>query len=291
MMSSDIYKLTSVSIQCSPSGSYSFDEIALLAPHEAIRRETIRAEWAIQCLDIESNPWKARNFAVWVREFYAECIKDHHDNEEKIMFPFYRKLMIMSDIPQNQLLDHEKLTLLLSRILFLADDMESAVNIGELTVILIAKKEMLQTVFAEYKEILFAHLADEETFWPQVILKNGKDQFEKMHQQIVIAGGIPPSHAARMIGCSVINALGVSIDDIPAESIGDIAPWCNEKLGKEFYANIPWIARAFFFPCWNRKYQRYKTMIQHCQLFERPLDCEDLFEKGTLDCERKCVLS
>lgn len=289
-MSGDKFKLTSASIRESSTGDFSFEDIALLAPHEAIRRETIRAMSAIECLDIDRNPWKARSFAIWFRDFYIQCIKDHHDNEENIMFPFYRKLMA-SNIPQNQIDDHEKLTTLLSSILDLAIDAEASVTNGETQDILVAKKETLKTIFTAYKEALFAHLAEEETFWPPVILKFGKIQFEKMHGLIIAAGGIPPSHAAQMISCSVMNALGININGVPAQTIGDIAPWCNEKLAKEFYNDIPWIARAFFFPCWNRKYFMYKNMILSCQLFERPLDCEDPLDTGSFECKQSCLLS
>jgi hypothetical protein len=62
MQATDIIplELTSSVIPPDPEGRYPFHVIGFLIPHEMLRREIRRAEYALQALDSIRLPWKVR---------------------------------------------------------------------------------------------------------------------------------------------------------------------------------------------------------------------------------------
>ncbi len=97
-MSTDKFRLTSTAIKPSEIGEYSFADATLLIPHEALRREFIRGTNALKTFDLVAHPWKIHCFYEWYAKFFLPSVKEHHDIEEKIFFPFYLKLGMLPSV-------------------------------------------------------------------------------------------------------------------------------------------------------------------------------------------------
>jgi hypothetical protein len=90
--------LLSKSVQPRDDGEYSFDQKALLVPHETLRREMMYGLKALKYLDLPNAPWKAHCFNEWLSKFLAPAVHGHHDLEGNIFisiilvlnFLFYR---------------------------------------------------------------------------------------------------------------------------------------------------------------------------------------------------------
>lgn len=64
--------------------SYPWHEKMILVPHEAIRRELLRAERAINVMDAVNNPWHAIIFEAWLSDFFFPAVHEHHYIEENV---------------------------------------------------------------------------------------------------------------------------------------------------------------------------------------------------------------
>ncbi len=62
---------------------------------------------------------------------------------------------------------------------------------------------------------------------------------------------------------SIFNAMGIVLDkNYPLQP--DEAPWCNAATGKQVMDYFPIMTKNVQMPKWNKRYQRYKTMIVSC---------------------------
>lgn len=73
--------LTSTVIE--PKESYPWHEKMMLIPHEAIRRELLRAEKALNLMDAVNYPWHATQFNTWLSEYFFPALHEHHYVEDK----------------------------------------------------------------------------------------------------------------------------------------------------------------------------------------------------------------
>ena len=98
--------LTSKVVQESPDKNYSWHEACLLVPHEAIRREFMRAQGALNNMNVIKHPWQILYFNKWVKEYFHPAIHEHHMAEEEILYATYTEVSNDSPSPDNQVADH-----------------------------------------------------------------------------------------------------------------------------------------------------------------------------------------
>ena len=98
--------LTSKVVQESPDKNYSWHEACLLVPHEAIRREFMRAQGALNNMNVIKHPWQILYFNKWVKEYFHPAIHEHHMAEEEILYATYTEVANDSPSPDNQVADH-----------------------------------------------------------------------------------------------------------------------------------------------------------------------------------------
>mmetsp|Transcript_29059 Transcript_29059/g.61849 ORF Transcript_29059/g.61849 Transcript_29059/m.61849 type:complete len:290 (-) Transcript_29059:99-968(-) len=68
-------------------------DVSLLIPHEAIRRQMSKMVQSIDAMPdspMENESWKVTLFAEWYIEYFFFSIKEHHDSEEEIYFPWIK---------------------------------------------------------------------------------------------------------------------------------------------------------------------------------------------------------
>lgn len=90
-------------------------DISLLIPHEAIRREVTKACASADQLVANSaegklQAWQAALFCEWVMDWLLPAIRDHHDNEEDVYFPWIETRSPLCENREALASDHESLT-------------------------------------------------------------------------------------------------------------------------------------------------------------------------------------
>ena len=84
--------LISETIPQTSDGNYEWYQNELLMSHETIRREFLRAEHALNSLDVQRHPWQITCFYVWFSEFFSRIIDIQHEAEDEILAPHYKLL-------------------------------------------------------------------------------------------------------------------------------------------------------------------------------------------------------
>lgn len=84
--------LISEAIPQTSDGNYEWYQNEWLMIHETIRREILRAEHALNNLDVQKHPWQITCFYVWFSEFFSRIVDIHHETEDEILGPHYKLL-------------------------------------------------------------------------------------------------------------------------------------------------------------------------------------------------------
>ena len=132
-------------------------------------------------------------------------------------------------------------------------------------------QQQLKTTFTEFDRLMCAHLAEEEVFWPPVLIKYGEKFLDKVAQDVVASGvnakGVD-GEAFKMLFCSAMEALGAppKASEQVQKQYGPFAmqtePWCGKKNSDSVYYGIPFFVRWFLRPTWDKRYQTLKATIE-----------------------------
>jgi hemerythrin superfamily protein len=253
-------QLTSTAIPSSDNGYYPYEQISFLFPHEPLRRELNRGKKALDQLSISDNTWKLRYFRKWLNEFLVPLIRDHHEAEDKYLFPAYGKLGVI--LPNNIEKAHDKLEIHLMELERLANSLNewyfNEKNLEKADETL----KSLKSLYNEFYSSLTQHLHEEEIFWPPIVKEKGEENFSSINTAMHKA--TKQQKTAKLFICSVLDSMGYEFDmENPTHSMKyEDSRWCNEDLLNEKIVNkIPYFVRSWFFPKMNRQYQYYKKMI------------------------------
>mmetsp|Transcript_15202 Transcript_15202/g.16487 ORF Transcript_15202/g.16487 Transcript_15202/m.16487 type:complete len:285 (+) Transcript_15202:100-954(+) len=251
-------QLLSRAVPANPTGNYSFHEKSLLIPHETLRREMIYGQKALEHYDPTSHPWKALCFHTWLMEFLFPAIHGHHELEENVFFDYYKKLGVT--FPDKQTDDHKTLMASLRQITDVSRRILDLVSLGgNNTDQVKTAVEELRSIFNTFVTHMDAHLNEEEAFWPAVVEKHGEKTFKKLEDKIVSYGRKHEGKAFENLAAAVLYAAGIEISNI--EHYPEDTYWGGPEARAELFAAFPYPVRAFLLPGWNKRYQRYKTMI------------------------------
>ncbi len=78
-MPAEDFTFLSTAIPQNEDGEYSYSLQSFLIPHEALRREFLRAERAIEGLqNVAKYPWKADYYRSWLIDFLGPSIHEHN---------------------------------------------------------------------------------------------------------------------------------------------------------------------------------------------------------------------
>jgi len=268
----DTFLLTSTSIKASPTGDYNTYETTFLFPHEVLRREFMRASKAVESFDLVKCPWKIHCFNKWYTDFFLPAVHEHHDIEEKIFFPFYSKLGCPT--PNLQCEDHK---MIISHLEDIRDRSAALLNL----VIANANHESdakIHELVAEFKttvhnltEKTLVHLAEEERFWTPVCEQYGEAKRKEVEQMIVKEGINHGGQAFQNFGCAIADSMKITICADPYEaslkSAGvntHIDGWANKRIQTEFMSALPYPVRKLLMPGWNKRYLKFRAMINSC---------------------------
>lgn len=162
--------LTSTTVQPSPDGTYTYDLLGFLIPHETIRREAARGEEALRSFDCQSSPWKAAFFHEWIIDFFVPLLRTHHTIEDSITLPYYLSLNVLA--PERQTEDHVELTNRENKLKSACAALVKACQTADME--LVKEKESLVKVrYHELVDKMLEHFAEEEEFWPHLLRQCG----------------------------------------------------------------------------------------------------------------------
>lgn len=254
-------ELTSTAIPASANGYYTFEQISFLFPHEPIRRELRRGKIAVENIKFGEQPWKIKYLHKWLVEFLLPIIHDHHDAEDRLLYPDFKQCGVT--VPENIDRGHDQLVIYLNQIEKLNEEIYDLYFNQKKTNDAEVKFNQLKTVFCEeFSRDFLQHLADEETFWPAVIKDQiGEAKFDEINKKMHTEA--KKQKSANNFLMSVFDSMGYEFDiSNPTHDLKLDTRWCNEDVLNERIINkIPAFVRSWIFSPMNRKYQYYKTLI------------------------------
>lgn len=264
--------LTSHAVPKVDSGDYPWQVADWMIPHEAIRRDFIRAAYALERMDVIARPWQAHAFKSWMVDFLFTAVHTHHDTEETIVGPYW--IALGEKIEFGVTYNHEIILSRMESTSKLALAMDDAVKAlgatptSEQVAAAVAAFNALKLAFLEVQSMLFVHLGEEETFWPSIFMKHTKKEAKAMVDKII-------SHELKQTGKAlaafkgftgaIMDAMtGESNECAPAWALR-MGPWCNPAYHAEFMNAVPWVPRTLIFPAWHKEYvSKWKAMIDAC---------------------------
>jgi len=236
-------------------------DVSLLMPHEAIRMEMAAMNASVAALkenyDDAKDGWRILYFSQWYLDIFATVIRDHHDNEEEIFFPW---LATKANVPEKFSMDHEGLIKLITEI--------------EDTCIKVDKKggkecqaeiRKLKELIPPFVDEMCAHISEEETNVPALL----RDKFtEEEHDACV-------EKILKKEGTTGLRIFFPSIMIAMQE-------WASQEFVDEFFGSIPAPLRMLYT---NYYLPDYETCV--CPMRDAPL----LDSKPSLSKTKCCKIS
>lgn len=170
-------------------------DLSLLIPHEALRHELLVLQKNVEALtmtslsnknylcDSKDSSWRFTFFAEYVCDYFYEFVHEHHDNEEKIYFPW---ISTKAKIPEKYSKSHEDLVSLLDKM-------------KETCEVILTKKgiscdnevKILQETTPKFCSDMLEHMKEEEEIIPKILRdKFTKEEESKIVNKIVKSGGL-----------------------------------------------------------------------------------------------------
>lgn len=247
--------LTSTAVTPAEDGNYTYNQMGILIPHEALRREMSRARSALEKFDPVANPWQALYAKIWFKEFFIGMIHEHHDVEEKIVGPEMTKLGV--EVPPHLHGAHKELMEGVGKIEKLADELLTVVRAGAEQSLLVEKSDELKHLYIEMHDDMLTHFQAEEEFWVEAILKVPRKEWERIENNIKTV--VQKVKSGELFLCSILDSMGYCFKNYSFRP--EDTRWCGEDGVKVILGDVPYPVRAFIFPGFNKRYQRYKTII------------------------------
>jgi hypothetical protein len=225
-------------------------EKSFMIPHETLRRELLRAEKALQCIDVVKYPWHAVNFQKWFNNYLVPSIHAHHDAEEEIVGPFYKKLG--EEIEFGAQYTHVDLINDMQILDALAVKLLDTVNAGKDNETIAITNEF-RTKFNSWHQHMLYHLEEEEKFWPDVLIRHGELKCNEFIQQIINTEVNKKGKAGlafKVLTGAILDNAGYEIEKFPPSlpTALQLAPWMSERQINEFVAQVPLVPRLVIFP-------------------------------------------
>ena len=287
------YFLTSKAIAPTENGCYPFYQSEWLIPHETLRREFLRAEWALSRMDVLQHPWKAVTFKVWLLEFFFPSINSHHSTEEEVIGQHFGELGEIGDFASRSE-DHggilERMQITSVAAVTLAESVKELhpnSSMSEKDKV-INQQHILVALMKDLKNYAFSHFEGEENTWPKIYRKHGEIKVRDLDTKIFKF--CISSYEARcqfqLIFGSVLDQSGYTKCYPPGKYPKSLTcalqmdPWANEKVITEILDRTPWICRYVIFPMWQKAYvSKWKLMIESVAGDEDILQVKDTDDK------------
>lgn len=266
--------LTSTAVTKPANGHYQDHDSHLLIPHEAIRRDILRAEHSLKHMDVVKYPWHIVNFYRWISEYFFLAVHFHHDMEEKVLGPYYQKLgETHTDFGTTA--DHKGVLEHMDAIQATAKSLLDLVTAGNMNAGKAQEQqEVLRKQWLKFKDYFFLHLHEEEVFWPPVYNKHGTNHADKV-VKLILASEMKLKGADQIAGQAmsgaVFDALGMFPPSKtkkynytpPANALVFAGPWCGQSFLEAFKKKVPFIARALVFPAFHKTYiVKWRALIE-----------------------------
>lgn len=128
----------------------------------------------------------------------------------------------------------------------------------------------IQEQFLVLHKNLLQHLAEEEVFWPSIVLKHGEQENKKVVEKILAVElkrkGLD-AVAFQLFGGALLDAMGYDKSfpkgvPSPLACGKKLPPWCSIDFRNGFLNDAGFFPRTFLFPSWHKTYvTKWKVMI------------------------------
>jgi len=265
--------LTSSAIAKTENDVYKDEETEWLLPHEPIRQEFLRVEHALMHFDLVNCPWHIFVLHTWLSEYFFRAVHFHHDNEEKIVGPYWQKLGETTDFGKTA--GHAEIVSMMDSFgAYVKAVKDYVVDAGKTTPAseLKAKQAELQTKWAAFQSLMFVHLAEEEVFWPQVYARHDK-KHAKAVVDLILAADFKLKGKDAVAGHAFAGAVMDCVGPFkarygkykysPPSHALDMGPWCAREVGEKFMRQIPFVPRALILPSFHKEYiLKWRVLIE-----------------------------
>lgn len=275
------FELTSKAHAQSADGNYPFNIEALLVPHEALRREMRRARKALENFDVSVHPWKAHYMKEWLDGFLLPVVHEHHDMEELVVSPELVKLGVV--IPPHINGSHAGILALMDRIQSTCTELWNIVAINaHADQHAQLKLNEFRDLFIEFHDTMSDHLAQEEEFFSSEIAKIDRKDWAKI--EVIIQATVKKHKSGELFLMSIFDSMGFYWKGYPHVE-GDTRWLSEEQATATLVGTVPYPVRAIIFAGFNKKYQRFKVMINAVN------GTEDVLKLGQAQTGCSCVIA
>lgn len=169
------YCLTSPIIPFSPDGIYSYPYKSMLIPHEALRREILRAKQAIDNFDPWKHPWKAEYLNEWFNIFFVPLFEIMLEINENLFIPYSESVNI--EYPDRFYTDIKHQLNIIEKIGEIIHDIYVWIKLYPSQRVesnkLRTEVEEIQILFNNWVDKQILLLNDNEVYWPSSIDRFG----------------------------------------------------------------------------------------------------------------------
>ena len=256
---------TSTVVQVTPDKPlFWWNEAIMLIPHEMIRVEMLRVTRTINYLSLDCHllagtRWRLSRFNDYINGFLKDMIHEHHEIEEKILVHHYAALgedLEKSKMGGNLSNDHAEL-------LSSLDDFCENIQKLASNKSIIEESEIMTLVYKWQllNQLLLTHFMEEEKMWPDVFLRHGYPEAQKLLKKIHKSQKGDP----RGFG-SMIQSLGLPIAHSKIDqgwTSGRMEYHPMTKLLLNDFQTIPWVVRncCCILPKFVAQYEHLKTSL------------------------------
>lgn len=178
-----LHKLLSSAIPESSEGHYEYHLRVYLTSHELFRRDLMRTERALAVFDPLKHRWQLEYMIKWFEDYLLPVLHLHEESEEKDSYPHF--MMVGIDIPKELGEEHAHADEMFLTIRRHLDNLQKAFDPlnqsrSPRSISTIQANEFNDQItafkadFKHLKEHLLEHYAEEEHFWPGIVLQVGQ---------------------------------------------------------------------------------------------------------------------
>eukprot|EP01038_Epipyxis_sp_PR26KG_P013161 gene13161-17630_t len=259
--------LTSTVIPFKPDGDYEYHDQFLLVPHEAIRRDMLRAKNALINFNVVVNPWKANFFHYWWHKFFSSFVRHHHHVEEEYVMKYYVQTK-GEKIPERFSEDHGTLLARIDTVDRVSSELAALVaqhgtpsEADPIHEQITAKSLELVKEYNDFNDHMLLHLAEEEEYFPEIFKKHGTKVAKEIENRIVSHIVNHCGESGKLVNAAVLTSMGITYQIAMTYHEDDLPYWAGEDVRTTFLSQVPYPVKRYLFPRYIVRYNRMKGII------------------------------
>jgi hypothetical protein len=266
--------LMSTSIPPHIAGLYHLHQTLLLSRNEVCRREFARLFRAMKTFDVLKKPWKALALQRWLSEYFLLLIAQFE--RQKRVFLYERFNSLGYDIPFEISLDD---AFLHRFIVSIAQISSEVCNLSLMAASrfsphkLLDKTTHLKEKLDLFQTVMESHFDQEEKFWPEKLLLEGKDEsFQILSKMAIDLRDTADSSLGELCMASVLYTAGHMQRQATTNTDSYDLPWCDARSCSELMKTLPYVIKVVPFMHQVSRLLTYRAMLSSLEKSEDDLD-------------------